>query len=66
MSKHHTETQKHGNTDNWLGQAHTSFRDSMVPWFRVELLLAIICNPLDGRFERALLESDVDAIALIK
>ena len=66
MSKHHTETQKHGNTEDCLGQTHTSFRDSAVPWFRVELLLVIICNSLDGRFERALFESDVDAIALIQ
>ena len=66
MSKHHTETQKHENTEACLGPAHTRFGDSVIPSFRVELLLAIICNPLDGRFERALLESDVDAIALIK
>jgi hypothetical protein len=66
MSKHHTETQKHGNTEDGLGQTHISFCDSVLPWFRVELLLAIICNSLDGCFKSALLESDVDAIALIK
>ena len=66
MSKHHTDTQKRGNTEDCVGQPHTSFGDSVIPSFREELLLAIICNPLDGRFERTLLESDVDAIALIK
>src|SRR5215203_2569144 len=62
-NKHHAEAQKHGSAENCCGQTQKSFRDSLISWFPVELLLPVICNARDGCFERALLENDIDAIS---